>query len=76
MVHRSRNQDHPTRVVLELVVASVSVDIFHSQDPTVLTYLAQRIRPECVHVVTSRDPRDARDWWTELRYATNRRRPP
>ena len=56
------------------LMRAAPVDIFHSQDPTVLTYLAQRVRPECVHLVTSRDPHDGRDWWTEFRYATNRRR--
>ena len=56
------------------LLRSAPIDIFHSQDPTVLSYLAQRVRPGCIHLVTSRDPRDARDWWIEFSYATNRRR--
>ncbi|HMU29880.1 MAG TPA: glycosyltransferase, partial [Nitrospira sp.] len=49
-------------------------DIFHSQDPTVLTYLAQRIHPRRAHLVTSRDPRELSDWWVEFLYATPMRR--
>jgi hypothetical protein len=56
------------------LLRAAPVDIFHSQDPTVLSYLAQRIRPEGIHLVTSRDPRDGRDWWIEFRNATHRRR--
>jgi glycosyltransferase involved in cell wall biosynthesis len=88
IVPRRRSQQ-PTETINRVMVQSFAagdlgeairllrrapVDIFHSQDPTLLSYLAQRVRPECVHLVTSRDPRDWRDWWIEFRYATNRRR--
>lgn len=56
------------------LIKQVPADIFHSQDPTVLTYLAQKLLPERVHVVTCRDPRGVWDWWTEFRYATPMRR--
>jgi glycosyltransferase involved in cell wall biosynthesis len=52
----------------------VNANIFHSQDPTFLTWLAQTALPRCVHLVTCRDPRDRSDWWTEFRYAGWRRR--
>lgn len=48
--------------------------IFHSQNPSLLSYLAQKLRPECVHLVTCRDPHYRLDWLTEFRYATIRRR--
>jgi glycosyltransferase involved in cell wall biosynthesis len=48
--------------------------IFHSQNPSLLTYLAQKLRPDCVHIVTCRDPHYRIDWLIEFRYATNRRR--
>ncbi len=48
--------------------------IFHSQDPTILTTLAQTVHPGRVHLVTCRDPRDIHDWLTEFRHATLRRR--
>ena len=48
--------------------------IFHSQDPTVLTWLAQKIHPSRVHLVTCRDPRSRRDWIVEFQYATWKRR--
>ncbi len=56
------------------LIRASRAQIFHSQDPTFLTLLAQRLRPDAKHVVTCRDPRDARDWWIEFRYATPRRR--
>jgi glycosyltransferase involved in cell wall biosynthesis len=48
--------------------------IFHSQNPSLLTYLAQKLRPDSVHLVTCRDPHYCRDWAIEFRYATLRRR--
>jgi glycosyltransferase involved in cell wall biosynthesis len=41
-------------------------DIYHSQEPSTATWLALRAMPERRHVVTFRDPRDWRDWRTEL----------
>lgn len=48
--------------------------IFHSQDPTFLTLLAQVVRRDAKHVVTCRDPRDTADWLNEFRHATWGRR--
>ncbi|HPW15983.1 MAG TPA: glycosyltransferase family 4 protein, partial [Nitrospira sp.] len=56
------------------LIRESTADIFHSQDPTVLTYLAQRLHPRRAHLVTSRDPRELSDWWVEFRYATPMRR--
>jgi glycosyltransferase involved in cell wall biosynthesis len=56
------------------VIKLSDADIFHSQDPTMLTFLAQRILPKRSHVVTCRDPRDRTDWWIEFRYASAKRR--
>lgn len=56
------------------LIRSSAADIFHSQDPTILTYLAQRLQPKRIHLVTSRDPRDLKDWWIEFQYATPMRR--
>jgi len=49
-------------------------DIFHSQDPTLLSWLAQKAHPGRAHLVTCRDPRDLRDWWIEFALASRRRR--
>lgn len=43
-----------------------NADIYHSSEPSLLTDLAQRARPDRKHVITSRDPRDFQDWWMEL----------
>lgn len=56
------------------LIRNCDADIFHSQDPTILTYFAQKLHPKRVHLVTCRDPRDAKDWWVEFFYATGKRR--
>jgi len=42
-------------------------DIYHSQEPSLGTYLAMQAMPDRKHVVTFRDTRDAQDWRTEFR---------
>jgi glycosyltransferase involved in cell wall biosynthesis len=65
----------PTRLAeARQLIRTSQADIFHSQDPTVLTFLAQKLLPQRIHLVTCRDPRGWRDWWIEFRYATRRRR--
>jgi glycosyltransferase involved in cell wall biosynthesis len=56
------------------LIRTSQAQVFHSQDPTLLTYLAQRLHPRRVHLVTSRDPRELHDWWIEFLYATPMRR--
>lgn len=43
-------------------------DIYHSQEPSFGTYLAQWAMPDRKHVVTFRDTRDLKDWWIEFKY--------
>lgn len=45
----------------------VDADVYHSQQPTLNTYFAMRAMPSRRHVITSRDPKDLRDWWLEIR---------
>jgi glycosyltransferase involved in cell wall biosynthesis len=45
-----------------------NADVYHSQEPSFTTYLAQRAMPGRAHLVTLRDTHDAGDWFTELRY--------
>ena len=56
------------------LLLKVNPDLFHSQNPSVLTALAQQVCPRAVHLVTCRDPLDAHDWWIEFRDATWHRR--
>jgi glycosyltransferase involved in cell wall biosynthesis len=56
------------------LIRASSANIFHSQDPTLLTYLAQKLLPQRVHLITCRDPRDWQDWLIEFQYATFKRR--
>ncbi len=56
------------------LIRESDADIFHSQNPSLLTYLAQQVQPNRVHLVTCRDPHYRSDWMIEFRYATTRRR--
>lgn len=42
-------------------------DIYHSEEPSLGTYLAMRAMPGRKHIITFRDTRDRGDWWTEFR---------
>jgi len=52
----------------------VGADIYHSQEPTIGSWLARRAAPDAVHIVTCRDPRDWRAHLVELRHTTWKRR--
>ena len=41
-------------------------DIFHSSEPSIGTWLAQRAMPDRRHMITFRDPRDLEDWALEF----------
>jgi glycosyltransferase involved in cell wall biosynthesis len=45
-----------------------NAEIYHSQEPSFTSVVAQAVVPERKHMVTLRDTRDTRDWITELRY--------
>lgn len=45
-----------------------NADVYHSQEPSFTTYLAQKTMPSRAHLVTLRDTHDLSDWITELRY--------
>ncbi|RJP53948.1 MAG: glycosyltransferase [Anaerolineaceae bacterium] len=45
-------------------------DIYHSQEPSFGTYLAQQAMPERKHIVTFRDTRNLHDWWLFLTHPT------
>ena len=45
-------------------------DIYHSQEPSFTTYLAQRAMPHRKHVITFRDTRDLHDWWVFFSHPT------
>ncbi|MDH3284603.1 MAG: glycosyltransferase family 4 protein [Acidobacteriota bacterium] len=64
----------PETVVSGRVFRRIGADIYHSQEPTIASRLAQRSMPDRVHVVTCRDPRGWREHFTELRHASLKRR--
>jgi glycosyltransferase involved in cell wall biosynthesis len=56
------------------IYRTIDADIYHVEEPSICGYLAQKAMPDRVHLVTSMDPRDSRDWWIEFKYATWSRR--
>lgn len=48
------------------ICREVDADIYHSCEPSMSSYFAMRARPYRKHMITCRDPRDARDWWLEF----------
>jgi glycosyltransferase involved in cell wall biosynthesis len=56
------------------IFREIGANIYHSQEPTIGSYLARRAMPEAVHIVTCRDPRDWRAHLVELRHTTWKRR--
>jgi glycosyltransferase involved in cell wall biosynthesis len=52
----------------------IDADIYHLQEPNFAGFWVQRAMPQAIHLVTSMDPRDTADWWTEFRHATWQRR--
>lgn len=43
-------------------------DIYHSEEPSIGTYIAMKAMPKRKHIVTSQDPRDNNDWIVEYSY--------
>lgn len=56
------------------IFRELNADIYHSQEPTIASYLAQRSVPNAIHIVTCRDPRSLGDHLIELRYTNYKRR--
>ncbi len=40
----------------------VDADIYHSQEPTIFSYLAKKAKPNKKHIITFQDPRDDKDY--------------
>lgn len=49
------------------IYAQIEADIYHSQEPSFGTFLAQQAQPHMKHIVTFRDTRTLYDWFIELR---------
>jgi len=56
------------------IYRAINADIYHSQEPTIASYHAQKAQPNRIHIVTSRDPRTFKDQLVELRYTNWYRR--
>ncbi len=46
----------------------INADVYHSCEPSLGTYLAQKHVPSARHIATIRDPRNAYDWYLEFLY--------
>lgn len=64
--------------VLELlsinIYKKIDADIYHSQNATIFSYIAQIAEPDKKHVITCRDPKSFKDWMIEQTFATWKRR--
>ena len=49
------------------LIREADADIYHSEEPSLGTYLAQITMPHRKHLITFRDPRDLENWRIELR---------
>ena len=48
------------------ILRSINADIYHSEEPSLLTYLAEKFQPTKKHLITFRDTRDRDAWKTEM----------
>ena len=55
---------HPLEMLR--IFRNCQADVYHSQEPSFATWLAQTIHPEKKHIITFRDTRLFLDWWIEL----------
>lgn len=60
----------PPRSILSSIklYQSCDADIFHSEEPSIGTYIAMKAMPERKHIITSQDPRDSNDWIVEFHF--------
>ncbi|MFL5547603.1 MAG: glycosyltransferase family 4 protein, partial [Gemmatimonadales bacterium] len=56
------------------LLQEANADIYHSQEPSFTTHLAQRAMPGRKHLVTLRDTHEWSDWLAELRHPSLNRR--
>lgn len=55
------------------IIKECEADLYHSQEPNLVSYLVQRFHPEKKHVVTFRDTRLLADWLTEFKFPSKNR---
>ena len=63
---------HRPLAMLELFRAC-NADVYHSQNTSLGTYLAQKACPDKCHVITFRDPKETHDWWLEIKNPSSSR---
>jgi len=55
------------------VFKRINADVYHSQEPTIASYHAMKAKPDAIHIITCRDPRNFHDRLVELRYSNLQR---
>jgi glycosyltransferase involved in cell wall biosynthesis len=56
------------------LIIEIDADIYHSQNPCILSRMAYNSMPESKHIATCRDPRDYREFFNEFVNATIKRK--
>jgi glycosyltransferase involved in cell wall biosynthesis len=46
----------------------LNADIYHSCEPSIVTWLAMKAQPKAIHLVTCQDPKGFNEWIQEFRY--------
>ncbi len=59
---------------LRKLLRNIDADVFHSEEPNIISYMAQQIHPNKKHIVTFQDPRGLWDWWNEFQFADSAKR--
>ncbi|MBM3291216.1 glycosyltransferase family 4 protein, partial [Candidatus Bathyarchaeota archaeon] len=56
------------------IFKKISADIYHSEEPSWGTLIAQKNLPKSIHIATSQNPKDVFDWKMTIKYYKFRRR--
>jgi len=53
------------------IYREIDADVYHSQQPSLASLIAQTAQPDKIHLGTLRDPRSIGDWWKEFTHPTH-----
>jgi len=67
---------YPTRTPWKSkqIYQKINADIYHSQEPNLGTYYAQKTMPSKKHIITCIDPRTLYDWYVEWKFFNLKRK--
>lgn len=60
--------------IISRLLHKIDADIFHSEDPTLGTWIAKKTQPNRIHLLTSQNPKSSEDWRKVIQYYPFRRK--